>query len=221
MTFSVYERPTLSPVLLAGLALKAMPLSALNALLSKAMNVMITRHRDVFERLNCLDNATFLIDPTDLPFSFLLRPDLESPSLTAVKTVNPDDVTASIHGSFSDLACLLEGSVDGDALVFSRDLIIEGDTEAVLALRNAVDGGNIQIKEDLASTFGPLSIVASKAADGVIALFGRANDDLTLVQDAILKKVKQRTMDHSERLEDMDIKIEEIEKKLRKLKKRA
>jgi len=38
---------------------------------------------------------------------------------------------------------LLEGRADGDALFFSRTLTVEGDMEAVVALRNAIDGSEI------------------------------------------------------------------------------
>lgn len=221
MTFSKHMLPPLSPVLMAGIALKAMPLAALNPLLAKAMRVMVTRHRDVFVRLSCLKNPTFAIDPTDLPFAFLLKTDLDAPSLTAVHCLDESAVTASIHGSFSVLTKLLEGTVDGDALVFSRDLVIEGDTEAVLALRNAVDGGNIEIKQDLASILGPLSIVATKAADGVMSLIGRAGEDMDLLQGALTRPIAQRSKAHSARIEDMEEQIEDIQKQIKKLKKRA
>lgn len=221
MTFSKHMLPPLSPVLVAGIALKVMPLSVLNPLLGKAMQVMIDRHRDVFERLSCLENVIFAIDPTDLPFVFILNPCLDAPRLKAVYSLDDVDVTASIHGSFTVLAKLLEGSVDGDALVFSRDLVIEGDTEAVLALRNAVDGGNIHIKQDLASAFGPLSIVASKAADGVINLAGRAGEDMALLQDALIRRITQRTEAHSAQIEDIEEQIEDIQKKIKKFNKRS
>ncbi len=38
---------------------------------------------------------------------------------------------------------LLDGTYDGDALFFTRDLVIEGDTAAVLALRNAIEDANL------------------------------------------------------------------------------
>lgn len=221
MTFSKHMLPPLSPVLVAGIALKVMPLSVLNPLLEKSMQVMIDRHRDVFERLSCLENVIFAIDPTDLPFVFILNPCLDAPRLKAVYSLDDVDVTASIHGSFTVLTKLLEGSVDGDALVFSRDLVIEGDTEAVLALRNAVDGGNIDIKQDLASAFGPLSIMASKAADGVINLAGRAGEDMALLQDALISRITQRTEAHSAQLEDIEEQIEDIQKKIKKFNKRS
>lgn len=221
MTFSKHVMPPLSPILLAGIALKAMPLTALNPLLAKAIKVMVKRHRNVFVRLSCLDDATFAIDPTDLPFVFLLRPDLEAPSLMAVRVFDDAAVTASIHGSFTILTELLEGNVDGDALVFSRDLVIEGDTEAVLALRNAVDGGDIHIKQDLASIFGPFSIVATKAADGVISLVGRANNDMELLQGALMRDISQRTEANSAEIEDLQEELEALKKQMKKIKKRS
>lgn len=220
MTFSEHMLPPLSPVLVAGIALKAIPLSVLNPLLEKALQVMIDRHRDVFERLSCLENVTFAIDPTDMPFVFILAPDLEAPELKAIHSLDDVGVTASIHGSFTVLTMLLEGSVDGDALVFSRDLVIEGDTEAVLTLRNAVDGGNIDIKQDLASAFGPLSVVASKAADGVINLVGRAGDNMEILQGALISRVARLTDAHSAQLEDLEEQVEAIQKQIKKLKKR-
>jgi len=60
---------------------------------------------------------------------------------------------------------LLEGRLDGDALFFSRELTVEGDTEAVLLLRNAVDSDEVDLFEDLLSVLGPLAGPLRFAAD--------------------------------------------------------
>lgn len=52
------------------------------------------------------------------------------------------------------LAQLAQGGGDGDALFFSRDITIEGDTEAVLALRNALDDSNLDIIHDSLGALG-------------------------------------------------------------------
>ena len=52
---------------------------------------------------------------------------------------------------------MVHGAMDGDALFFSRDIVIEGDTEAVLALRNAVDDAEIDLADEVASMTGPVS----------------------------------------------------------------
>ena len=38
----------------------------------------------------------------------------------------------------------------------TRDIVIEGDTEAVLALRNAIDDAEIDMAAEIAALFGPL-----------------------------------------------------------------
>jgi hypothetical protein len=62
------------------------------------------------------------------------------------------------RGCADGLIGLLDGAYDGDALFFSRDLVIEGDTAAVLALRNAIE--DTALTPDLALSvperFGPL-----------------------------------------------------------------
>jgi predicted lipid carrier protein YhbT len=52
---------------------------------------------------------------------------------------------------------MVHGALDGDALFFSRDIVIEGDTEAVLALRNAVDDAEIDLAAEVAAIAGPAS----------------------------------------------------------------
>ena len=120
------------------------------------MVVMSRRHSGLFERLKGLANSIFLIDPVDFPFSFLLRP--APPSLVAVaKAEARVTPTATIQGSLQVLIQLLEGRLDGDALFFSRDLAVEGDMEAVVTLRNAIDGAGIVLLDDLLSVLGPLN----------------------------------------------------------------
>ena len=75
-----------------------------------------------------------------MPFDFLLSLG-HAPTLKAfAKEVEDKGVTASIPGSLLTLMQLLEGKLDGDALFFSRDLVVDGDTEAVVMLRNIIDG---------------------------------------------------------------------------------
>jgi len=61
---------------------------------------------------------------------------------------------ARISGSFLDLLMLVDGDLDGDALFFSRNLTITGNTEAVVCLRNALDDIDDSIAEEVADMFG-------------------------------------------------------------------
>ena len=50
---------------------------------------------------------------------------------------------------------MLHGSEDGDALFFSGELAISGDTSAVLALRNALDDAELDLTAELAGLVHP------------------------------------------------------------------
>ena len=63
---------------------------------------------------------------------------------------------------------LVDGSYDGDALFFSRDLVVEGDVEAVLALRNAIDDAGIDLVADTAALFGPLAPIGERLLGGAL-----------------------------------------------------
>lgn len=162
-----------------GHAIRLLPRRPMDGLATKAMRVMARRHADVFRRLAELHDRAFLIDPVDLPVCFLIRPGLPAPQMTVVDREPKSPAAATIRGNLGALLALLEGRVDGDALFFSGSLSVEGDIEAVLMLRNALDGAEIDICRDLASAFGPaagllermlgLSVTAAERAAGIAA----------------------------------------------------
>lgn len=185
--------PPLSPVLFAGLALRPLPPGLLRPFLNAALATIRRRHPDVFRRLDMAEGTELLIDPIDLPFSFVLRRDAGSLKLTPVR--DTDDVgrpTASIHGPLLVLVDLLEGRLDGDAVFFSRDLVIEGDTEEVVRLRNALDSGEINVKEDLLAVIGPLGRPARRVLDFFGAVFSQAARDLETVRAAFISPLARR-----------------------------
>lgn len=114
----------------------------------------------MFNRLGPWVGQDFVIDPVDMPFLLHLRPDPGAPVLRALsRRVLPDHV-ARISGRFLDLLELVDADLDGDALFFSRDLVIEGNTEAVVSLRNALDDVDGSIAERVAAMHGPLGRAA-------------------------------------------------------------
>ena len=131
--------PPFSPVLLLGLALKArLRPSLLQPVFDAMLRVVRRRHPDILERMEHYADAVVCIDPTDLPFMLLLEPNPAEPRLTVRRDVDPAEVSATVRGPLETLIALAEGRVDGDALFFSRQLLVDGDTEVVVALRNAI-----------------------------------------------------------------------------------
>jgi len=179
---------------------------------------MKDRHGDVFERLDGVGEMAFLIDPTDLPFAFELRPRLDNPALIAIEkpTQLPEGINAAIRGPLLSLLALLEGRVDGDALFFSRELTIEGDTEAVLALRNAIDGAEIDIVADALSPLGPLSKPARSVVSHVESLYSRVASDLETLATAFRAPVTRRVQAQSADIRDLNERLDDVSKKQRR-----
>lgn len=143
-----------------------LPTMPLDMALRRFISSLADRHPSLFSRLDAQATKSFLIDPTDVSLAFLLRPDPAMPRLEAVKRGADGhvDVTcdARIAGPLAALVGMVHGALDGDALFFSRDIVIEGDTEAVLALRNAVDDAEIDLAEEVAAIAGPASSFVSE-----------------------------------------------------------
>jgi predicted lipid carrier protein YhbT len=206
MSQSGRTAPALSPVLLLGFALRPAPRPPLQAAMSLAMATLLRGHPAVFERLEGLAIPDFLIDPVDLPFRFHLCTALPSPYLRVLgEDEEPDrPVAASIRGPLPALIDLLEGRVDGDALFFSRALAVEGDMAAVVALRNAVDGADISLTEDLLRPLGPLGAPARGLLRAGGALYRRAERDLETLRAALVAPVQRRCDAQEARLRDLD-----------------
>ncbi|TAN61705.1 MAG: lipid carrier protein, partial [Magnetospirillum sp.] len=160
--------PPFSPVLLLGVALKPVRPQVLQPIFDSMLAIIRRRHPDILERMADYSDKPVCIDPTDLPFVILLDPNPEEPRLTVRREIDPDEVAATIHGPLDMLIALAEGKVDGDALFFSRRLVIEGDTEVVVALRNAIDGAGIDLIEDISLQLGPLGLPFRSLAGAAI-----------------------------------------------------
>lgn len=159
----------------------ALPSALLDIAFGRAVDLMKRRHAPVFRRLRDFAGRRILIVPDEIGFGLILRLDVDRPTLVASPRDTAVARDATIRGTLPGLIGLLEGRIDGDALFFSRELVIEGDTELVLALRNAVDGADIDLVEDFCSLFGPAAgpaeIVCRRVADlamGLRATIGRA-----------------------------------------------
>jgi predicted lipid carrier protein YhbT len=199
------------------MAARPVPPALLQPWLSLAMAAMVRRYPQVFARLDASAEVVFLVDPVDLPFDFLLRPGANPPRLTVLRAGEGGGVArATIRGSLLSLIDLLEGRVDGDALFFSRDLVVEGDTEAVLSLRNAVDGAGIDLVEVAASAAGPLSGPARRLLGPANALFRRTTRDLERLQGALLAPLARRCDAQAAELDEIRARVEELQRRARR-----
>ncbi len=152
--------PVIPPIL--AVAMRPLPLLPLQLLLAGFLQRIMLRNPAIFDRLGVHARARFGIKPTDLPFAFVVE---ATPGRLSVVRNLPPDLDARISASLANLLAMLEGKVDGDALMFSRELVIEGDVEAVLALRNAIDDAQLDLVAELSTLFGPLGGPARRALE--------------------------------------------------------
>ncbi|HYA06270.1 MAG TPA: SCP2 sterol-binding domain-containing protein [Xanthobacteraceae bacterium] len=141
-----------------GWLLAGVPLALLQPILTHIAAHVARSRPELFARLGPHTDKLFLIDPIDFPFVLVLRPDAARPYLKASRRYERPRHDAAIAGTFLNLLGMMDGSLDGDALFFSRDLRVTGDTEAVVALRNALDDFEGSALDSIISAFGPLSV---------------------------------------------------------------
>lgn len=123
-----------------------------------ALGTVLDRHPGLIERLGEHALRCFAVQPTDFPFSFRVYPAERRIVVGRRPPRIPADVTLS--GPIVMLLALLEGKIDGDAVFFARKLQIAGDTEAILALRNALDDLELDLPSDLSARTGPMRPLA-------------------------------------------------------------
>lgn len=152
------------------LSLRAAPVALVQPVFDALAAMMARRHPGVFERMAPWAGASFLFAPVGLPRGLLLQLLLppKPPRLRVVELGRERAVVAVLSGTLPMLLDLLEGRIDGDAAFFDRQFRFEGDTSAVLALRNATDGEEIDLLDDLvASLPAPVRHLATVAEAAV------------------------------------------------------
>jgi len=136
------------------LLLAPLPLYLIQPLLQLIVTRVVRQRPELFARIGTHTQKKFLIDPLNLPFVFLLEPDPVRPQLRARRRSDPVAYDARIAGTFLTFLDMVDARLDGDALFFTRNLVIEGDTDAVVCLRNALDDLEGSIADDIAAIFG-------------------------------------------------------------------
>lgn len=156
------------------LAARPLPLAPLSLLLTRLARQLMRRHPGLQRRLGEHARCRFLLDLTDLPFLLLLEPGGSAPRVSAISRRRPPAHDTRIAGLTSAFLGMLHGSLDGDALFFSRDLVIEGDTAAGLALRNAIDDAELDLAAEMSVMLKPFAPMLARLLPSVERLSGLA-----------------------------------------------
>jgi predicted lipid carrier protein YhbT len=123
--------------------------TALPALVGRrAFARVIGRHPGLIARLGEHAGQTYAFAPAELPFEFFVVP--RRGTVVARRRGTPHRWAVKVSGPLVLLLALAEGRADGDAEFFGRQIVVEGDMEAALALRNALENEAIDFARDLA-----------------------------------------------------------------------
>ena len=139
-----------------GFLVRPIPLGAVQAAANAALRRVLHRHPRLFDRLGEHSAKSFAFTPTDIPLTFVVVPG--TATVTVLRSGQATRADVNISGPIVTLFSLAEGRLDGDAEFFARGLSIDGDMEAIVALRNAMDDCRIDLPKDLAPSSGPLRL---------------------------------------------------------------
>lgn len=151
------------PSLLARAFIGAAPRPALDFGAAALLAAMGRNHPHLFAVLAEQRQTRVLVELTDPPRRFLLQYGGGAPTLRVVDDQADVAADAELKGGLEAMMALLEARVDGDALFFTRELTVSGDTAAVVTLRNILDRETISVLDDASSLFGPLRRMARAA----------------------------------------------------------
>jgi predicted lipid carrier protein YhbT len=115
----------------------------LGLVLTLALRGLAKRRPALFDRLGEHARRSFVIEPSDMAFAFVMVPD---GAHAEVRTVARGRAAGDVHvlGPLLALLGLLDGTFDGDALFFNRAITVSGRTDALLALRNAIEDAELR-----------------------------------------------------------------------------
>jgi O2-independent ubiquinone biosynthesis accessory factor UbiT len=111
---------------------------------------------ELFSRLGRFRTAVYILSPHELPFAFRLVPDAARAEVRFVPAKAPGLHSVRISGPLTTLVGLFDGSCDADSSFFSRAIVVEGATDAALALHNTLEAAELK-PSDILRLPSPLS----------------------------------------------------------------
>lgn len=182
--------PPFSPFLLLGLALRPVPPGLVARVAAPAVSAANDRLVPLLaDRLRGM-TGTVAVLPTDFPYGVRFRVADDAVTLDLIDGEAGEEADARLRAPVRVLLDLARGSgVDGDASFFSRDLVMEGDTGLVMALRYALEEAaeqGLDPMDLLAEALPGPAGARRRLAAAVERALGQAEADTAQVRDALL-----------------------------------
>lgn len=207
-----------SPMLFAGLLLKPLPVAALQPVFSGLIRNVCQRYPGIHQALVPFAGARVEIDPVDMPFILSLDIAADTLRLRVIgrSAARREPADAAIHAALTTLMSMVEGRIDGDAVFFSRQLSIEGDTELVLALRNAIDGADIMLARSLSEPFGALAAPLERMLHSAGTAYGRLARSVEGFRQSLIAPAMHGIDLQNARNEELEAQLNALQRKVRR-----
>jgi ubiquinone biosynthesis protein UbiJ len=101
-------------------------------------------------------------------------------------------VDASIEGPLERLISCAGGQGDGDAMFFAREIRVTGNSDLMVALRNALDDAEIDFAEEAAALAGPFAGPARGALGRAGRLYRHLQDRLDAAKAEVTGPLEAR-----------------------------
>ena len=120
---------------------------------------------------------------------------------------------AVVTGAFERLLACAQGGGDGDAMFFAREIEVTGNTDVLVALRNALDGAEIDLAGELAALAGPLHRPVAGGMARASALYTHASAGLDAFKADVRAPLQARLDAQAEELADLRGEVQRLRRK--------
>ena len=206
---------SLTPLTPVAVLLRPLPKAPLETALQRLADRLSARYPGVLERVADVGRARLLLVATDLPWWALIVLDGRAARITVGR--HADDPTphahATVTGPVERLLVCAQGSGDGDAMFFAREIEVSGNTDVLVALRNALDGAELDLAGELAAVAGPLHRPAARAMAQTAGLYARASAGLDALKADIRAPLQTRLDAQAEELAELRTQVQRLRRK--------
>lgn len=208
----------ITPMTPLGWLARPLPVWPVERLLDEVARRIVQRNPALFERLPIANAVRLRLLPLDLPWQFVIR---LAPARVSVRVLDaaatPPSCAALIEGPLERLVACATGVGDGDAMFFAGDIRITGDTELVVAIRNALDDADVAPAHELAAMAGPFSGMARDLVTAADRLYRDAQRGFDLVRAEIAAPLAARIEAQERELERLQTEVERLNRRARRV----
>lgn len=197
---------------------RPLPLQPLDIVLNRLARRVVQQYPGLFDRIAVTGEVRLLLRPVDLPWQFLAALCDGDVAVAVYDEAAPSPpFTASIEGPLERLVDCANGADDGDALFFNRDIRVTGDTEVLLAIRNALDDAEIDLGAEFAALGGPLAPRLRRALDTADRAYRHAAHVLEQVRADLATPLRTQVDGQAREIAQLKAEVARLNRRARRL----